>query len=329
MPHPLLVVPIVGPAASSVALKAAALASAQLDLTFRLTGDERAIHDALLDLPHDAERLAIDEDDDGDPLTAALRLVARTPDAALVCGGERTLLDAARATLTPLPGGNAPALAAIHPTLRHRGRHDDPFALILDIGASPGASGDDLVAFAHRGAAWARDIARTDLPTVALLASQVPDEHLPAALRAAHATLASTPDAPFQYLGLLAADRVLEGSADVVVCDALHGDLLVRTLHSFATCADQLLDRARARFQWRLGVSMLLGGIDRLRSLADWENYGGAPLLGYDRVIVTLPPEAGERAWANTFRLARRAHLRATTGPSPRDIEREREPDAP
>jgi glycerol-3-phosphate acyltransferase PlsX len=309
MPSHSIVVPVAG-GESDIALQAAALASIDLDLPLVVVGNEDAIHRALLDLPYDAERLRIVDADA--PLADAVVLVANDPTATLLCADGAAVLPLARATLPPLHPHAAPALATIHPTLRHRGRHDDPFALILDIGATPHPSAADLVQFCGMGAAWARDIARTERPRVALLTSALPPEHRLPAQRDAHEMLAHAPDLPFDYLGTILADEVLSGTADVIVCDARAGDILVRTLASFATSADALVDRARERFQWRVGMSMLLSGIDRLRTLTDWENYGGAPLLGYDRLVLTLPPTAGPRAWGNAFRLVRRAHRNGT-----------------
>jgi glycerol-3-phosphate acyltransferase PlsX len=48
---------------------------------------------------------------------------------------------------------------------------------------------------------------------------------------------------------------------------------------------------------------MLGGGIAKLREFTDWENYGGAPLLGLDRPVIVTQANSGSRAFVNAIRL--------------------------
>ncbi len=68
-----------------------------------------------------------------------------------------------------IPGVRRAALATVYPTQASHGQKDDPFSLILDVGATVDASADDLVAFAVMGSAYARIISKNPNPTVALL----------------------------------------------------------------------------------------------------------------------------------------------------------------
>jgi fatty acid/phospholipid biosynthesis enzyme len=48
---------------------------------------------------------------------------------------------------------------------------------------------------------------------------------------------------------------------------------------------------------------MLGDGIAAIREFTDWENYGGAPLLGVDRAVIVTQANSGRRAFLNAIRL--------------------------
>jgi phosphate acyltransferase len=63
----------------------------------------------------------------------------------------------------------------------------------------------------------------------------------------------------------------------------------------------------KEKLVWRAGLMMLSGGIRRLKSLTDWEQYGGAPLLGFDRLFIKAHGRSGPRAVANAIKVAAKA----------------------
>lgn len=316
-----VVVDIVGSADEGVAaIEAGAAATLDLDLDIVLVGDAAHIVRTLRDLPHDAERLQVVHAPDAIAIGAsvadglahapqssmrvALERTAELEHAAFVTAGHPgAVVELALKTLGRVPKVPRAAMAAVVPTLRHRGAHEDPFALLLDIGATVRCDGPALEGFARMGAAYASAIANHPMPTVALLSTRSSAEASPAAIREADRRLRATGGA-FRYVGLMTADRVPTGDADVVVTDGTSGQLYVRTLEGIAASAEQLLLQAQQRFAWRLGVSMLGAGIDRLRLLTNWEHYGGAPLLGVDRTVIVTQPGARRMPVINAIRLA-------------------------
>jgi glycerol-3-phosphate acyltransferase PlsX len=52
---------------------------------------------------------------------------------------------------------------------------------------------------------------------------------------------------------------------------------------------------------------MLSGGVNQLKELTDWEQYGGAPLLGFNRLLLRAHPKSGARAIQNACRVAAKA----------------------
>jgi len=302
------------------ALQAAALASLELDLDLCLVGDETDITEQLATLAHDAERLRVihapDRVDSNvsarvaigkaprSSIAVGLDTVARTRDTAFVSAGHAgAIVLEATQRLTPIAGVKRAALAAVYPTLKLRGERQDPFALLLDVGATVDCSDDELVAFAVMGSAYARRISVNPHPRVALLSNGTNAEVAPPPINLAHRRLAEG-DFDFEYIGCIRADQITRGDADVIVSDGYTGDVVIRTLEGVASTAHALLRQASDRFRWRLGVSMLGRGIERLRELIDWENYGGAPLLGFQSPVIVTQSNSHRRAFFNAIRLA-------------------------
>src|SRR5688500_4739788 len=153
-----------------------------------LVGDAARIGELLSTVRHDPERIAVHhaaqvvamDEKPGDALErkpecsvlVAARLVSDGKADALGSAGNTgaSVLACAR-TWKKIPGVKRAALASVYPTEIRRGEKDDPFSLILDVGATLEVSADDLVMFALMGAAYARAISKNPRPRVALLSN--------------------------------------------------------------------------------------------------------------------------------------------------------------
>jgi glycerol-3-phosphate acyltransferase PlsX len=305
-------------------------AAARLSLTSPsihsiLVGDARHLASALARLRHNPERLsvqhasqavamhedphrALDAKPDASVLVAA-RLVAAGEAQALVTAGNTgaAILAAAR-TFKLLPGVRRAALASVYPTRRPHGETGDPFSLLLDVGATVEASGRDLVAFAVMGAAYARAISRNPAPTVALLSNGAePDRGRPEVVEA-HAMLRSHPG--LRFLGNVEGVDIPLGTADVVVCDGFTGNVVLKMLEGVGETVVGLARYAcKKKLAWRIGLAMLSGGVRRLKELTDWQQYGGAPILGFDRLVIKAHGRSRSRAIANAGKVAAKAVL--------------------
>jgi glycerol-3-phosphate acyltransferase PlsX len=52
---------------------------------------------------------------------------------------------------------------------------------------------------------------------------------------------------------------------------------------------------------------MLSGGINRLKAITDWQEYGGAPLLGFDKLFIKAHGRSGGQAVQNAIKVAAKA----------------------
>jgi len=240
-------------------------------------------------------------------IAVAARLVADGEADALVSAGNTGagVLACAR-HFKLIPGVRRAALAAVYPTHRRHGEKEDPFSLILDVGATVDAAAEDLVAFAVMGAAYARVISKNPNPTVALLSNGTEPMKGPPRVVEAHARLQAMPG--LHFMGNVEGVDIPKGTADVVVTDGFVGNVCLKMLEGIAETVKDLARYAYGeRLRWRLGLAMLSSGIKKLKDVTDWQQYGGAPILGFDRIFIKAHGRSRARAIANAGKVAAKA----------------------
>lgn len=288
-----------------------------------LVGDAQIINAALANISHSAERISVHhaaqhvlmDEKPGEALArkpdasvlAAARLVAEGEADALVSAGNTGagVLACAR-SFKLLPGIRRAALAAVYPTQRPHGEKQDPFSLILDVGATVEASADDLVAFAVMGTAYAKIISKNANPSVALLSNGTEPQKGPP--RVVEANQRLTALGTMNFLGNVEGVDIPKGTADVIVCDGFVGNVCLKMLEGVAETVVELARYAyKEKLRWRAGLAMLSSGIQKLKDVTDWEQYGGAPVLGFDRTFIKAHGRSGARAITNAGKVAAKA----------------------
>jgi glycerol-3-phosphate acyltransferase PlsX len=244
-------------------------------------------------------------------IAVAARLVAEGKGDALVSAGNTgaSVLACAR-NFKLLPGVRRAGLAAVYPTEIRRGDKDDPFSLMLDVGATLDATAEDLVSFALMGSAYAARISRNPRPRVALLSNGSEAGKGPREVSLAYQRLSdlSAGGALLNFIGNVEGVDIPRGTADVVVCSGYVGNVVLKMLEGVSETVLRLARYAyKRKLVWRVGLAMLSGGIKRLKEITDWQEYGGAPLLGFDHLFIKAHGRSRARAIANAVKVAHKA----------------------
>lgn len=308
---------------------AAALTLESSHIHALLVGDRDVIGRALEKVRHHAERVAVVHAADviamGDKASEALerkpqssiavaaKLVAEGEAEALVSAGHTGagVLACSRA-FSLIPGVRRAALATVYPTRLTRGEKLDPFSLILDVGATVDATADDLYGFAVMGSAYARIISKNLEPKVALLSNGAEPQKGPPNVVAAHARLAESKSV--RFVGNVEGVDIPKGTADVIVCDGFVGNVALKMLEGVQeTVLDLARYASKEKLMWRAGLAMLSSGITRIKQVTDWQEYGGAPLLGFNKIFIKAHGRSKARAIANAGKVAAKAVARDLT----------------
>ncbi len=287
-----------------------------------LVGDARTIGDVLRSVRHDPERITLHHADDfvrmdekptdaltrsGVSIAVAAKLVADgRADALVSAGNTGASVLACAQHWRRLEGVRRAALASVYPTEIRRGEKDDPFSLILDVGATLDCTADDLVTFAIMGSAYAERISKNPRPRVALLSNGAEAGKGPPEIVEAHRMLSTIEG--LHFVGNVEGIDIPRGTADVVVCSGFVGNVVLKMLEGVSETVVRLAGYAyKEKLLWRAGLMMLAGGFKRLKELTDWQQYGGAPVLGFDHIFIKAHGRSSEHALGNAIKVAAKA----------------------
>lgn len=152
--------------------------------------------------------------------------------------------------------------------------------LLLDCGANIDSRPELYPAFAHLGDAYMRCIGCSS-PRIALLSNGAEAKKGCEAVKAAHALLA---EQPFRFVGNIEATSALRGTADVIVCDGFHGNILLKSIEGSAKAAlDEVAARLSAAGLESAAVADILATV---RRRYDYNTQGGALLLGVRKPVM-------------------------------------------
>ena len=310
-----------GDHAPEAPLRAAAALTRATGIRVLVAGDAARIEARLGALGADANRVEIlhapgavgmDEHPaaaaarDDTSLAVAARAVADGRAQALVSAGNTgALLLVAARSIPRLPGVRRAALAAVHPTLP-RPHNPDPFALLLDVGANLQCTPEDLLQFAMMGSAYAARISKVTRPSVGLLNIGEEAYKGDPLLRSAHTLLADSDRIAFH--GNVEGKDVPLGAVDVVVCPGVIGNVALKLLESMGEVLLSMGDAVyRERLRWRAGRFLLRDGLARVSNRLEYASYGGAPILGFERIVIKAHGRSRERAIENAVKVAAKA----------------------
>jgi len=229
-------------------------------------------------------------------------------DAFVSAGSTGAVMAGSLFLLRPLPGVDRPAVSTLLPTAASP-------VLMLDAGANVDCKATHLLQFAQLGRIYATDLMEVARPRVGLLnIGEEPEKGNELALES-HALLASS---SLNFVGNVEGSDIIRGACDVLVCDGFTGNVLLKFYESVAGFIVSLLKR-------RLGPGS--PDLSDVYRVLDYEEYGGAPLLGVNGVSIICHGKSPPRAIENALHGAARAiqsdmvaHMRRELG-APGDSE--------
>jgi len=233
-------------------------------------------------------------------------------DALITAAPQDIVYEMAQLHLPRLPGCETMASAAVFPTVA-RSSGKDPLALLLDVSGLRARTAEDLVAFARLGSTYSRVVTGISEPAVALLSTGLDAAAGPPEVIAAHARLRELPG--LRFVGNVRAVDLSRGFADVVVADGLQGHTVRGLLEGLTTLTVEAARYAwKTKLTWRIGLRLLAKGVSMLRKVSEFNEYGGAPTLGLQHLVLVANPDSRQVAFENALKLAARCLHRDLQG---------------
>jgi glycerol-3-phosphate acyltransferase PlsX len=220
-------------------------------------------------------------------ILVATDLVKRGRADALVTAGHTGAgMAAAVLRLGRLPGVDRPALAVQMST-------DGGPVVLLDIGANPDSSPENLAQYARMGTIFADRVLGVAEPSVALLS--IGEEKGKGDARIQRAT-ELIDETNLRFVGNVEGKDIVKHMADVIVCDAVLGNVVIKF---FEGLSGYIFNLFRAEFRGslrgRLAYLLLKPGVGRIRGAFDYERAGGSPLLGVRGTVIITHGRARRR----------------------------------
>jgi phosphate acyltransferase len=230
--------------------------------------------------------MALREKKDSSILVATDLVKRGQADAVVTAGHTGAGMAAAVLRLGRLPGVDRPALAVQLIT-------DSGPMVLLDIGANPDSTPENLAQFARMGAIFAERVMGIPAPRVALLS--IGEERGKGDARIQRAT--ELLDASgLRFEGNVEGKDLTKHMADVVVCDAVLGNVVIKF---FEGLSGFIFDLWRAEFRrgvrGKVAALLMQPGIDRIRGVFDYEKVGGSILLGVRGTVIITHGRARSR----------------------------------
>jgi phosphate acyltransferase len=231
-------------------------------------------------------------------VSVAARLVASGEASAMFTAGHSgAAVLAAHATLGMMAGVERPALAVIVPTRAGA-------AVLLDVGANVDCRPGHLVDFARLGVAYARVMLGVERPKVGLLSIGEEAGKGNDLIREAHERLERS---SLAYIGNLEARDLFTGAADVAVCDGFTGNVALKVGEGLAEAiAAMIREELNAEVVSKIGELFTRRAFDRFRQRMDASEYGAAPLLGINGLVLVGHGRSTARAVESGIALASR-----------------------
>jgi glycerol-3-phosphate acyltransferase PlsX len=234
----------------------------------------------------EAPARALREKKDASILVACDLVRAGDADAVVTAGHTGAGMAAAVLRLGRLPGVDRPALAVQMVT------ETGPF-VFLDIGANPDSSGENLYQYAHMGAIFAEHVLGVSRPRIALLSIGEEKGKGDARIQRATELLDAT---DLNFVGNVEGKDLVTHMADVVVCDAVVGNVTIKFFEGLSGFIFDLLRKElRKPPRGPLAYALLKPGLDRIRGVFDYERVGGSPLLGVRGTVIITHGRARRR----------------------------------
>lgn len=276
-----------------------------------LVGDEAQIQQALkqsglkdprLHVVHASEVLTMDDK----PAVALRRKkdcsIARAvelvdhkkADAIISLGNTGGIFAAATFKLGRIEGVDRGGIATVIPTPEHE-------FVLLDAGANIECKPINLLHYAVMGSVYSREILGYKRPRVGLLSIGT-EESKGNELTLAAYKLCQQVD--INFIGNIEGHDLFHNRVDVVVCDGFVGNIVLKTCESLATSMfSYIKSELMKSYKRQLGALLAKNAFRAIKRRMDPELYGGAPMLGFNGMVLKAHGSAREKAIASAIRV--------------------------
>ncbi|MBI3306261.1 MAG: phosphate acyltransferase PlsX [Candidatus Omnitrophica bacterium] len=216
-------------------------------------------------------------------------------DAVVTAGNTGAAVAASALILGLLPGIKRPGIAISTPTLHG-------ISIAMDVGANINPSAEELYQYAVMADVYARAIYKKKRPSIGLLNIGEEESKGTEVLKEAYKLLR---ESSLNFIGNIEGRDFFTGKVDCIICDGFVGNVVLKMCESVLETAVALITRELKKNPiTMLGALLCKPAMESIRRETNYEEAGGAPLLGVDGTVIISHGISSSKAIRNAIRVA-------------------------
>ncbi len=269
--------------------------SARNDIKIVLVGQEDVVKEELAKYSYPAEQIEVVHAPEviemAEPPVVAIRKKKQSSmvvgmnmvkqgqaDAFVSAGSSGAILVGGQTIVGRIKGIKRPPLAPLIPT-------EAGVSLLIDCGANVDAKSENLVQFAQMGSIYMENVVGIKNPRVAIVNIGAEEEKGNALVKETIPKLHACKG--INFIGCIEAREIPKGGADVIVCEAFVGNVILKLYEGLSTTLVHVIkDGLMSTLVSKIGAALALPALKKTLKSFDGSQYGGAPLLGLNGLVV-------------------------------------------
>lgn len=201
-------------------------------------------------------------------------------DAFVSAGSSGAVLVGGQVIVGRIRGIERPPLAPLIPT-------EKGVSLLIDCGANVDARPSHLVQFAQMGSIYMEHVVGVKNPRVGIVNIGAEEEKGNALVKETFPLLKECTG--INFVGSVEARDIPQGVADVIVCEAFVGNVILKLYEGLSSTLIGVIKKGlTSTFKSKIGAALALPALKGTIKSFDASEYGGAPLLGLNGLVVKI-----------------------------------------
>ena len=265
------------------------------DIKVFLVGQESAVREELAKYTYPTEQIEVVHAEEvietAEPPVNAIRkkkqssivigmnmVKQKEADAFVSAGSSGAILVGGQVIVGRIKGIERPPLAPLIPT-------EKGVSLLIDCGANVDARASHLVQFAKMGSVYMENVLGIKNPRVAIVNIGAEEEKGNALVKETFPLLKECED--INFVGSIEAREIPRGEADVIVCEAFVGNVILKLYEGLSSTLVGVIKKGlMSTLKSKIGAALALPALKNTLKAFDATEYGGAPLLGLNGLVV-------------------------------------------
>ena len=269
--------------------------NARKDIKIHFFGDKEKIEAELSKYQYDADQteithtteeiscdeapaMAIKKKKDSSLVVGLKSVKAGECDAFISAGSSGAVLVGGQVLVGKCKGVKRAPLAPLVPT-------EKGISLLIDCGANVDARPEHLVQFAQMGSIYMENVVGIKKPKVAIVNIGAEEAKGNALVKETYPLLKECKN--INFVGSIEARDIPKGDVDVIVTEAFVGNVILKLYEGTASALMKMIkDAMMSTTRGKIGGALAMPALKGLKKTFDASEYGGAPMLGLNGLVV-------------------------------------------